>query len=199
MESKTRYYFTELPENYVSDYVIGASSKKTNRIIGILFPILLILTFVICEAINRFNFAIEFKLVPTIVSPLVFVLAHFLMVVVHELIHGLFNKILTHEKLVFGFTRSSAYCGTPNIYIKKGAKMVIALAPFVILLAALIIPLIFIKDPFYYLLMSIFLGLHVGGCSGDLVEFFILLFKYHRKDVLILDTGPTQTIFLKQE
>ncbi|MCR4661573.1 MAG: DUF3267 domain-containing protein [Clostridia bacterium] len=177
--------------------MLDASSKKTGRIVMVLFAVLFSLTFVICEAINSFNFAIEFKLVRTLVAAAIFVLAYLLMVIVHELIHGLFNKIFTHEKLVFGFSKKSAYCGTPNIYIKKGAKMVIAMAPFFILLITLIIPLIFIKEPFYYLLVTIFLGFHVGGCSGDLVEFFILLFKYKGKEVLVMDTGPSQTIYVQ--
>ncbi len=197
MLSKTKYYFADLPNGYVSDFVLDASSKKTGRIVMVLFAVLFSLTFVICEAINSFNFAIEFKLVRTLVAAAIFVLAYLLMVIVHELIHGLFNKIFTHEKLVFGFSKKSAYCGTPNIYIKKGAKMVIAMAPFFILLITLIIPLIFIKEPFYYLLVTIFLGFHVGGCSGDLVEFFILLFKYKGKEVLVMDTGPSQTIYVQ--
>ena len=197
MAPKTKHYFSELPENYISDYVIDASSKKTGNIVMILFPIFFALTFVICEAINGFSFTIEFKLVRTLVASVVFIPTYFFMIIVHELIHGLFNKILTREKLVFGFSKKSAYCGTPSIYIKKGAKIVIAMAPFFVLLIALIIPLIFVKDPFYYLLVTILLGLHVGGCSGDLVEFFILLFKYKGKEVLVLDTGPSQIIYIK--
>ncbi|MCR4562610.1 MAG: DUF3267 domain-containing protein [Bacilli bacterium] len=199
MAPKTKYYFVELPENYASDYIIDGSSKKTRKIVTILFFVSFALTFVICEAINRFNFAIEFKLARTLVAPVVFVLAHFLMVVVHELIHGLFNKILTHEKLVFGFSLRSAYCGTPSIFVKKGAKMVIAMAPFFTLLTALVVPLVFVKDPFYYLLVTILLSFHVAGCSGDLMEFFILLFMYRRKEVLVLDTGPSQTIYVKSD
>ena len=37
MAPKTKHYFSELPENYISDYVIDASSKKTGDIVKILF------------------------------------------------------------------------------------------------------------------------------------------------------------------
>ena len=196
MEAKTKHYFKELPGNYVEDYVIDARDKKTGRIVSISFIALWAITFVICEAINLFNFSFEFKLMRTILAPLVFAFAYIVMVVLHELIHGLFNKIFTHEKLTFGFSKKSAYCGVPGIYIKKWPKIVIAMAPFFTFLTALIIALILIKDPFYYMLVSIFLGLHIGGCSGDLMEFFVLLFKYRGKRVLVNDSGPTQAIYI---
>ena len=195
MNEKTRCYFKELPENYVVASSIDPKNSKTLWTIRIMFPLLWAITFVICEAINGFDFSFKFELLRTIIAPLVFVIAYFTMVVLHELIHGLFNKIFTREKLTFGFSTSSAYCGVPDIYVKRAPKMVIAIAPFVTFLIALVVPLILIKDPFYYMLVSIFLGLHVGGCSGDLLEFFILLFKYRGKKVLINDTGPVQTIY----
>ena len=73
MAPKTKHYFSELPENYISDYVIDASSKKIGNIVKISFPIFFALTFVICEAINGFNFAIEFKLVRTLIASVVFI------------------------------------------------------------------------------------------------------------------------------
>lgn len=196
MKTKTNCYFKELPEHYISDYVIDARTKKMALIVRIMFISLWAITFVICEAFNRFNFSFEFQLVRTIVTPFVFIAAYIVMIVLHELIHGLFNVIFTHEKLIFGFSKGAAYCGVPDIYIKKGPKMVVAMAPLFTFLIALIIALIFIKDPYYFMLVSIFLGLHVGGCSGDLIEFFILLFKYHSKKVLVYDSGPTQTIYI---
>ena len=42
-----------------------------------------------------------------------------LYMVLHELTHGLFYKIFTHEKLKFGMTLTVAYCGIPRIYTKK--------------------------------------------------------------------------------
>ena len=196
MDTKTNLYFKELPENYVSDHVIDARVKKTALIVRIMFISLLAITFVVCEAFFGFNFSFEFQLIRTIITPLVFIAAYIVMIIIHELIHGLFNIIFTHEKLVFGFSKGAAYCGVPDIYLKRVPKMVVAMAPFFTILILLIIPLIFVKDPYYYMLISIFLGLHVGGCSGDLIEFFILLFKYHGKKVLVYDSGPTQTIYI---
>ena len=198
MDTKTNFYFKKLPENYVADFVIDVREKKLAWIVRILYISLLAITFVVCEAFNRFNFSFRFALLRTILTPIIFIAAYIVMVVLHELIHGLFNIIFTREKLEFGFAKGSAYCGMPNIYLKKGPKMVVVMAPFFTFLIALVIALIFIKDPYYYMVVSIFLGLHVGGCSGDLIEFFILFFKYHGKKVLVGDTGPTQTIYIAQ-
>lgn len=199
METKTKNYLKELPDNYIESYVIDARDKKTGLIVRIMFFSLLVVAFLICEAINLFNFSFKFELIRTIITPFVFIVAYIVMVILHELIHGLFNVIFTHEKLILGFNKGSAYCGVPGIYLKKGPKMVVAIAPFVTFLIALIIALIFTKDPYYYMLISIFLGLHVGGCSGDLLEFFILVFKYRGQKVLVNDTGPRQTIYIKQQ
>ena len=196
MDTKTNHYYKMLPTNYVSDYIIDGSVKKTRNLLMISFLVLWAITFVIAEAINRFNFAFEFEIVRTILTPIVFIVTYILMIILHELIHGLFNKIFTHEKLTFGFNKGSAYCGIPDIYIKKWPKVIIAIAPFITFLTVLITVLIFVKDPYYYMVISIFLGLHVGGCSGDLYEIAILVFKYYGKKVLVNDTGPKQEIFV---
>lgn len=121
MAPKTKHYFSELPENYISDYVIDASSKKIGNIVKISFPIFFALTFVICEAINGFNFAIEFKLIRTLIASVVFIPTYFFMIIVHELIHGLFNKILTREKLVFGFSKKKRLLWDPiYLYQERG-------------------------------------------------------------------------------
>lgn len=198
METKTNSYFKELPENYQPDFTIDVKEKKTRITINVMFFSLLVLSFVICEGFNRFNFSFEFELITFLLTPIIFAIAYVIMIILHELIHGLFCVILTHEKLILGFTKGAAYCGTPDIYIKKGPKIVIALAPFTTILIVLIVALIFIKHPYYYMIVSIFLGLHIGGCSGDLYETFILLFKYHGKKVLVNDVGPKQVIYIEK-
>lgn len=91
MSTKTNHYFKELPDNYVKDYVIDGRDKKTGRLVSLSFIILWAITFVICEAINHFNFSFEFKLIRTILAPIIFVVAYIIMIILHELIHGLFN------------------------------------------------------------------------------------------------------------
>ena len=198
MNEKTKCYYKELPENYVSNFVVDANNKKIGWTARIMTLVLIGVTFVICEAINGFDFSFKFELVRTILTPIVFFVVYIVMIILHELIHGLFNIVFSHEKLTFGVGKGNAYCGVPDIYMKKGPKMVVAMAPFFTLFIVIVIPLIFIKDPYYYMLASILLSLHVGGCSGDLMEFFILLFKYYGKKVLVNDTGPKQTIYIEQ-
>jgi hypothetical protein len=72
------------------------------------------------------------------------------------------------------------------------------LAPFVVFSIAFIIPLFFIKDNAIYVIMSILLGVHIGGCIGDLYCAVLMLFKYHKKNLLINDTGPKQTFYVKK-
>lgn len=193
---KTKYYYKELPTDYKEDYIIDAKSIKFTIIANIFNLIIAAIVIVICLAFIGFNisFNIDEILIPMLILAFSFIIYIFL----HELTHGIFYKIFTREKLTFGFTLTVAYCGIPTIYVKKKAMIVIILAPFVIYSIASIIALLFITNPIYYLLVSILFGLHFGGCIGDLYGFFIMISKYHKKDLLINDTGPKQTFYIKE-
>ena len=42
------------------------------------------------------------------------------------------NKIFTKQKLTYGFSLTYAYCGVPNIYVRKKEAIIACLAPLVI-------------------------------------------------------------------
>lgn len=48
------------------------------------------------------------------------------------------------------------------------------------------------------LILKLLFAEHFGGCSGDLYDTVLLVFKY-RKGCLINDDGPKQTIYIKEE
>ncbi|MCQ2122483.1 MAG: DUF3267 domain-containing protein, partial [Fibrobacter sp.] len=66
--------------------------------------------------------------------PAVFALAAVMLVyiVLHELVHGAVYKLLTGQKLTFGFKASVAYCGVPDIYVYRRTALAALLAPFVV-------------------------------------------------------------------
>ena len=119
-------------------------------------------------------------------------------IVLHELTHGLFYKIFTKQKLTFGVSLTYAYCGVPNIYVRKKETIIACLSPLIIF-SIIFLTLIFILPPNYINLSIIILfSFHFGGCSGDIFLSLILLIKYD-KDTYIKDTGPTQYIYKKGE
>lgn len=203
MNEKTKYYFNELPEAYKKDYEIDAKDIKFTIIFGLIINLLLAVgTIAICLAIKQFSFndfsnVIRSNRSYVIIVMLIFIVSLIAYIVLHELVHGLFYKIFTHEKLTFGFTLTVAYCGCPKLYVKKWPMLVTTLAPFVVFNIAFIIPLFFINDIIIYFALSVILGVHVGGCVGDLYCVVIMLFKYRKRDLIINDTGPKQTFYVK--
>ncbi len=203
MDEKTKHYFKELPEEYEMDYEIDAKSAKFTIVYGLILNLILVIgTIAICFAIRNISISDLFgpnrTIKINILALLAFLASMVAYMVLHELTHGLFYKIFTHEKLTYGFTLTVAYCGCPKLYVKKWPMFITTLAPFVVFSIAFIIPLFFIKDNAIYVIMSILLGVHIGGCIGDLYCAVLMLFKYHKKNLLINDTGPKQTFYVKK-
>ena len=203
MDEKTNHYFKELPEEYEMDYEIDAKSAKFTIVYGLILNLILVIgTIAICFAIRNISISDLFgpnrTIKINILALLAFLASMVAYLVLHELTHGLFYKIFTHEKLTYGFTLTVAYCGCPKLYVKKWPMFITTLAPFVVFSIAFIIPLFFIKDNAIYVIMSILLGVHIGGCIGDLYCAVLMLFKYHKKNLLINDTGPKQTFYVKK-
>ena len=129
-----------------------------------------------------------------------FLAVYVLLLVVHELLHGLAYRLLTRQKLRFGLSWSCAWCGVPDIYVYRGASMVALILPFAVitvLLAALLWA--FRSDSVLLGVTILMLGAHTGGCVGDLYLFALFLFRYRSPAALIRDTGPEQTVYLPGE
>ena len=69
---------------------------------------------------------------------------------------------------------------------------------FTILLVPVTAALYFV-DPLSYLLSAFLLGMHLGGCCGDIYLILTLLFRYRDPRTLVRDTGPEQTIYVPKD
>ena len=79
--------------------------------------------------------------------------------------------------------------------------LIALLAPFAVfslLFSALAAGLYFVNHT-YYAVIILVLGIHFGGCIGDLYLTLLLLFKYKNKHLLMRDTGPEQFIYYPSE
>ena len=190
-------YYLELPENYKLDKTIDMKKMSTNiflNVLNILFVIISILILIPLKFKEiKFDNLIELSIVMFIA-----LIGFIIYIVLHELTHGLFYKIFTKQKLTFGVSLTYAYCGVPNIYVRKKEAIIACLSPLIIF-SIIFLTLIFILPPNYINLSIIILfSFHFGGCSGDIYLSLILLTKY-KKDTYIKDTGPTQYIYKKGE
>lgn len=188
-------YYLELPENYKLDKTIDIKKISTNIFLNVLNILFVIISFLILIPL-KFN-KIKLDDIKELSIIMIIVLIGFIIyIILHELTHGLFYKIFTKQKLTYGFSLTYAYCGVPNIYVRKKEAIIACLAPLVIF-SIIFLSLIIILPPNYITLSIITLfSFHFGGCSGDIYLSLILLTKY-KKDTYIKDTGPTQYIYKK--
>ena len=129
---------------------------------------------------------------------LVFWVALIAYIVLHELVHGAAYKLLTGQKLTFGITLTVAFCGVPEIYVYRRASLIAVLAPFVVFTVLGVILLAVFPGAWTRFFLLIFLGLHIGGCSGDLYNTWLYLTRFKDPRTLTRDTGPVQTFYVPE-
>lgn len=186
----------ELPAGYEPAKVIDVTDKKTAIILN---AAALAITVVIIAAawliIKPLDALFSFETVGKTAIMLVVLLAY---IVLHELAHGAAYKLLTGEKLKFGLTMGAAYCGMPHIYVYRRASLIALLTPFVLFSLVFGVPMLFAADKVDAFLLAFLLANHIGGCSGDLYDTYLLLLKHKDKLTLVHDNGPTQVFYEKR-
>ena len=48
-----------------------------------------------------------------------------------------------------------------------------------------------------YLVMTLLTATHFGGCSGDIYDLLLYVFKFKDETTLMIDTGPKQVFYTK--
>jgi hypothetical protein len=94
--------------------------------------------------------------------------------IIHEIIHGLFFWIFSHGRPVFALRPLYAYAGAPTWFFPKPQYAITALGPLVIIGAVGL--LLLLLAPISWTLMTVFLvALNTGGAVGDIFVFIRLL------------------------
>lgn len=195
-----------LPQGYVAAKTVDAKNQKTATAFTLASLVVTIVVFVamwlaifgvqpVGDCIKQMTMESWQNLLPL----LVFMLAEIAYVVCHELVHGLFYKLLTKQKLTFGLTLAVAYCGVPNIYVYRKTALIALLAPFVTFTPVFLVPALLLKNVAYALVFAALLAFHVGGCVGDLYCTTLYVFKFRKPNTLMRDFGPTQTFYVLQQ
>ena len=188
-----KHFYDEMPENYQVDRVVDAKAKKTviafNVAASVVMLALMLLFFFAARSMDPKSFSGATPLW----ALLVFLVFYVVYVVLHELTHGACYRYFTRRKLKFGMTLTVAFCGVPDLYVKKKAALIAVLAPFTVFTVLLGVPLFFVRNAFAFLVCSWCFSAHLGGCVGDLYCASLLIFRYRGVPVVVNDTGPKQT------
>ena len=188
-----------LPSQYREVYHLDARKPKVGVIMNLIALCVLGIVLVIAYVpVARGGLSLMADIPTSLITYLAFLASMVLYTVLHELVHGVFYKYFTGEKLTFGMSWSCAFCGVPHIFVYRRAVLFAVAAPltvFTVLLIPLTIALFFVHPLCYFASAALF-GLHLGGCCGDIYVIFLLLTKYRTRELLVRDTGPEQFFYL---
>lgn len=123
-------------------------------------------------------------------------IALILVIVLHELAHGLFFWLFTKERPKFGFKLVYAYAAAPGWYFPRSQFIIIGLAPLVLislggLLLIAVLPLHWMPA------LYIAIVLNAAGAVGDLAVVAWLLNR--PAHTYVQDEGPRMTLYFASE
>jgi hypothetical protein len=122
------------------------------------------------------------------VSIVLIVLMIFIIITVHEAIHGLFFKLFRPGGNVkFGYSRGMFYATSPGEIFKRNQFKIIIIMPFIIITALMLILWFIIPHASF----KYFLALHTGACAGDFYYLHLLNKHPHMQYVEDTDVGMT--------
>lgn len=199
---KSKNFESSVPEDYVLVKHVDAKNDNKQIVIYTLLsfvPLLIIVPVLCvianyCSGYNVLN-ADDVKLLISVWVALAVLIVY---VVLHELTHGITYKLFTGGKLTFGLTLTVAFCGVPDIYVRKKASIAALIMPFSVfsvVFLSLTIGLWFIS-PLYGIVAGAVFALHFGGCVGDLHWILMYLTKFKHCNTLMRDTGPEQWLYM---
>lgn len=117
--------------------------------------------------------------------------AGILYIVLHELVHGIFMRILSGKRPHYGVTSLYAYAGS-DCYFNKTSYIIIALAPVVIWGAVLVLMTASVPNEWFWTVYLIQM-INIAGAAGD--YYVTLRFLKLPKEILVQDTGVSMTVY----
>lgn len=117
----------------------------------------------------------------------------FAYIVLHELVHGVFMRLFSKQRVKYGFTALYAYAGS-DAYFDKNSYIIIALAPVVVWGAVLAVICAFLPPLWFWPIYIIQIN-NFAGAAGD---FYVTArFLFLPRGILVRDTGTAMTVFAK--
>ncbi|MGG5332565.1 DUF3267 domain-containing protein [Enterococcus sp. AZ163] len=163
------------------------NDKKSILRLNIVSIFLLVLFFLLFLAVTAIIPVKESSITFSVMQLLLVTAGTFLLIVIHELIHGVFFRVFSPKgKVKFGINikKGIAYAASPGSKYSRGQFAWISLAPFVLITLSLTIAylsgILFVGS---YLFLATF---HAAACAGDF--YWICLVLQAPKGSLVEDT-----------
>ena len=188
---------TSLPEGYNEIFSVDLQRNKKMALALNLFALAITLIMVIPAQIFLVPIQALFDfsqgLLAYSIRFIVLILSLFAYIILHELVHGTTMKAFGAKNIKYGFTGLYAYAGCSDYFGKK-SYITVALAPVVVWGIVLLIIQPFVPDAWFWVVYIIQI-MNISGAVGD----FYVTFKFYKmaKDIIVLDTGVSMTVYSK--
>lgn len=192
--------YSELPEGYQEVFRVNAADKKTGLILNLVATGIMIVVIALVIVLGVFlGKGWELTLFGSLWYLVGFIILNVAYVIMHESVHGVVYKVMTKQKLTYGFKLSYAYCGVPNVYVSRKTALCSLCAPLVVFSVLFVALAVvgFFFDPYLYFLFGVLFAIHIGGCAGDMYDIFLYITRFKDKATLMRDTGAEQTFYQK--
>jgi hypothetical protein len=134
-----------------------------------------------------FSFAIPPALFPN------FGLALIAVLIIHELVHGLFYWLFSNHRPKFGFQGLFPYAAAPSgVYFPRNQFLVVGLSPLVLLTAVGLLLMVIVPTAFVPFLLF-FVAFNASGAAGDLIMVIQLI--QFSSDTLMEDSSSGVIIY----
>ncbi|MDD4081279.1 MAG: DUF3267 domain-containing protein [Eubacteriales bacterium] len=178
-----------LPAGYQTHGTLDLKEdKKANLAIQLIFA-LIVLVMVGLAVWLRFPTRGAWSTGMVILVTVLMALAY---IVVHELTHGVVMQAFSGVRTVYSFRFPFAATGS-TAYFNKASFVIIALVP-AVLWGIVLIALLLLLPPDFFLSVYILIGLNFAGAAGDYVQVYVTA-KLPRM-ALIQDDGKQSRVFL---
>lgn len=123
---------------------------------------------------------------------LALILSIVIMLVFHELIHGLFFWLFTHERPKFALKSGYAFAAAPEWYLPKNQYIIVGLSPFMLISILCIVSAAFMPPLIvpYLLLIATF---NAAGALGDMIV--VAWVALQSNSILMRDQGDKFSSF----
>jgi len=182
----------QLPKNYKKIGVIDLDSKRSpeKRRVNLLAMILAVAVAMLCYRIQPFDEAVSGLMSKAwVLMALLGVL--FAYIILHEVVHGIFIRVLTKTKPVYGMKSIYLYAGS-QAYLDRRSHAIIALAPAAIFGVILLVLALLLPAEWFWLVQIVQIC-NIAGSAGD----FYCVYRVLRmkKNILIQDLGTGMKLY----
>lgn len=181
---------TVLPKDYKPYSTINLSDRKTATKIQYAFAGIAFIMFIIARL---FDFPLSSSYSGWLTA-LITVSLSFSYMLIHELTHGLFIQIISHQKPKYNMSFPYLTTGA-EVYLSKRSFIVVCLAP-VIIWGLILIGILIVVPNSWFLIIFIVLVVNFAGSAGDYFQFVKTLSI--PKDALLKDDGHITVVYSKE-